>query len=312
MLIDLCTSSMGQASKLTPMQMVSGIAAAVNGGYLVEPHVVDKIISNDGNIVKSYDTNIKRQVISEETSAVMRKLLQAVIDDKEGSNAHIDGYAIGGKSGTAQKLDEYRTAETMQYVASYTCFAPADDPEFVILVMADEPNKNINYYGSVVAAPYARNIMQDALDHLGYYPEYTAEQYAKLDVPIPRLIDADVEIAQKTIEEDLHLECEIVGEGKTVVGQSPMTSTTVSSSGKVILYTEEGYAPKIVTVPDLTGYTAHDATQALKNLDLNYVTVGASEDRTDALVEQQSVEPGTEVEVGTVVKLTYLVNDQTG
>ena len=118
----------------------------------------------------------------------------------------------------------------MQYVASYTCFAPADDPEFVILVMADEPNKNINYYGSVVAAPYARNIMQDALDHLGYYPEYTAEQYAKLDVPIPRLIDADVEIAQKTIEEDLHLECEIVGEGKTVVGQSPMTSTTVSRS----------------------------------------------------------------------------------
>ena len=312
MLIDLCTSSFGQASKLTPMQMVSGIAAAVNGGYLVEPHVVDKIISNDGNIVKSYDTNIKRQVISEETSAVMRKLLQAVVDDKEGSNAHIDGYAIGGKSGTSQKLDEYRTAETMQYVASYTCFAPADDPEFVILVMADEPNKNINYYGSVVAAPYARNIMQDALDHLGYYPEYTAEQYAKLDVPIPRLIDADVEIAQKTIEEDLHLECEIVGEGKTVVGQSPMTSTTVSSSGKVILYTEEGYAPKIVTVPDLTGYTAHDATQALKNLDLNYVTVGASEDRTDALVEQQSVEPGTEVEVGTVVKLTYLVNDQTG
>ena len=103
-----------------------------------------------------------------------------------------------------------------------------------------------------------------------------------------------------------------MGEGKTVVGQSPMTSTTVSSSGKVILYTEEGYAPKIVTVPDLTGYTAHDATQALKNLDLNYVTVGASEDRTDALVEQQSVEPGTEVEVGTVVKLTYLVNDQTG
>ena len=137
--VDLATSSFGQSNVLTPMEMITGIAASVNGGYLVTPHVVDRIVSSDGNIVKTFGTNVRRQVISEETSQVMRRLLQGVVDDKSGANAHIDGYKIGGKSGTAQSVVNGRVSEK-DYVASYTCFAPADDPEIIMLVMADAPN----------------------------------------------------------------------------------------------------------------------------------------------------------------------------
>ncbi len=308
---DLAASSYGQGNKVTAIQMVTGIAAAINGGYLVEPHVVDRIVSSDGNVVKTFDTSVKRQVISEETSAVMCQLLQAVVDDKKGSNAHIDGYKIGGKSGTSQKLDQYFTAETMQYVASYTCFAPTNDPEFVLLIMADEPDKSNNYYGSVVAAPYARTIMEEVLPYLGYYPEYTDEQYAKLDVNVPLLIDVEVENAKSRLEAD-GLKYEVKGEGSYIVGQCPMTGTAISAGGTVILYTEENYVAETAEVPDLTGFTASDANAALANRGLNYVAVGASSDRADAKVHKQSIEPGTKVEIGTMVRLEYAVNDQTG
>ncbi len=309
-IVELSSSAFGQTNKLTPMEMITGISAAINGGYLVEPHVVSKIVSSDGNVVQTMETTVKRQVISEETSATVRELLQAVVDDNGGSNAYIKGYAIGGKSGTSQKLDEY-DAENMQYVASYTCFAPADDPEIVMLIIADEPNKEINYYGSVVCAPYARAIMEEALPYLGYYPEYTEEEYAELDVTVPLLLDVDLTTAQQTLN-SLGLQYEVKGEGDVVVKQCPMTGSTVSSNGTVILYTDSNYVTEYVTVPDLTGYTAADANQALTNLGLNYVAAGASADRSDVLVQAQSVAAGTQAEVGTVIQLTYVVNDQSG
>ncbi len=309
-IVELSSSAFGQTNKLTPIEMVTGIAAVVNGGYLVEPHVVSKVVSSDGNVLDTIETKVKRQVISEETSATARELLQAVVDNNGGSNAYIKGYAIGGKSGTSQKLDEYDD-ENMQYVASYSCFAPADDPEIVMLIMADEPNKEIGYYGSVVCAPYARAILEEALPYLGYYPEYTEEEYAELDVTIPLVLDVDVATATSTLEA-LGLECEIKGEGDTVLKQCPLTGSVVAPGGKVILYTESTYQTEMVEVPDVRNYTAVTANQALTNRGLNYVSAGASADRSDVLVQSQSVEPGTMVEVGTVIQLTYVVNDQSG
>ncbi len=309
-IVELSSSAFGQTNKLTPMQMVTGIAAAVNGGYLVEPHIVSKIVSSDGNVLETTETTVKRQVISEESSATVRQLLQAVVDDNDGSNAYIKGYAIGGKSGTSQKLDEYDD-ENMQYVASYSCFAPADDPEIVMLIMADEPNTDIGYYGSVVCAPYARAVLEEALPYLGYYPEYTEEEYALLDVTVPLLLDSDVASAQSTLDA-LGLQYEIKGEGDTVVKQCPLTGSTVSHDGTVILYTDKAYATEYVEVPDLRNFTAVTANQALTNRGLNYVSVGAAASRSDVLVQSQSVEPGTRVEIGTVIELTYIVNDQSG
>ncbi len=309
-IVDLAASAFGQSNKLTPVEMITGIAAAVNGGYLVEPYLVSKIVSSDGNVLETRETTVKRQVISEESSANVRQLLQAVVDNNGGSNAYIKGYSIGGKSGTSQKLDEY-DKENMQYVASYACFAPANDPEIIMLIMADEPNTNINYYGSVVCAPYARAVLEEALPYLGYYPEYTAEEYAQLDITVPLLIDVDVENAKSTLE-DLGLRCEIKGEGTHIVKQCPQTGASVSSNGTVILYTDSDYTTEYKEVPDLRNFTASSANQALTNLGLNYVSVGASADRKDVLVQSQSVAPGTMVEVGTVIELTYMVNDQSG
>ena len=307
--VDLATSSFGQCNVLTPMEMITGIAASVNGGYLVQPHVVDRIVSSDGNVVKTFGTNVRRQVISEETSKVMRRLLQGVVDDKSGANAHIDGYKIGGKSGTGQSVVNGRVSEEA-YVASYTCFAPADDPEIIMLVMADTPNPSIGYYGSYVAAPCARSIMEEALPYLGFYPEYTEEQAARLNVNIPLLLDKNVTDAKMTLDE-LKLNCRIIGEGETVVSQCPATGSSVSAGGSVVLYTDKS-TPEKVEVPDLKGYTASDANEKLANLGLNYISVGASADDSGVLVEHQSIEAGMEVEIGTVVTLTYLVNSQSG
>ena len=307
--VDLATSSFGQSNVLTPMEMITGIAATVNGGYLVQPHVVDKIVSSDGNIVKTFGTNVRRQVISEETSQVMRTLLQGVVDGKEGANAHIDGYKIGGKSGTGQSVVNGRVSED-QYVASYTCFAPADDPEIIMLVMADTPNTAIGYYGSYVAAPCARNIMEEALPYLGFYPEYTEEQAARLNVNIPLLLDKNITDAKMKLDE-LKLNYRIIGDGETVVSQCPATGSSVSAGGSVVLYTDKS-KPEKVEVPDLKGYTASDANEKLANLGLNYISVGASADDSGVLVEHQSIEAGMEVEIGTVVTLTYLVNSQSG
>lgn len=308
--INLATASFGQGNKITAIEMITGIAAVVNGGYLVQPHLVDKIVSSDGNVLKTFGTNVKRQVISEETSAAMRTLLQGVVDAKQGSNAHIDGYAIGGKSGTSEKLDEYRSGDNMRYVASYTCFAPADDPEIVLLIMADEPTGK-DYYGSVVCAPTARNIMEESLKYLGHYPKYTQEQYAKLDVPVPLLTDIKLTQAQENLDA-LGLHYEVKGEGEMVVGQCPKTSTTMAAGGTVILYTEENYVADKVEVPDLTGFTAADANAVLTNRNLNYVAVGASIERANALVSKQSPAPGDMVDVGTVIRLDFIVNENSG
>ena len=307
--VDLATSAFGQSNVLTPIEMITGIAASVNGGYLVQPHVVDKIVSSDGNIVKTLGTNIRRQVISEESSAQMRELLLGVVEDNAGSNAHIDGYKIGGKSGTAQSVVDGIVSDD-KYVASYACFAPADDPEIVMLIMADQPEGK-SYYGSYVAAPCARAVMEEALPYLGFYPEYTEEQIAKLNVTVPLLVDTGVELAQATLSE-MNLEYKIIGEGDTVVAQCPETGSSISAGGQVVLYTEENYTPEEIEVPDLTGYTAEDANGVLAELGLNHVAVGANSDDESVLVEQQSVPAGEIVPPGTVITLTYLVNSQSG
>ncbi|HAJ96547.1 MAG TPA: peptidoglycan glycosyltransferase, partial [Ruminococcus sp.] len=169
----------------------------------------------------------------------------------------------------------------------------------------------IGYYGSKVTAPCARNIMEESLKYLGYYPEYTETEYKELDVPVPLLLDEDVAKAQETLEA-LGLKYQVVGDGEKVVGQCPSTGLSISPEGTVILYTVENYMPDKVEVPDLQGFTATDANEALTNRGLNYVAVGASTDRSDVLVLSQSIEAGEMVEVGTVIQLTYFVNDQTG
>lgn len=308
-IVDLASAAYGQCNKVTAMELVTAYSAAINGGYMVTPHVVDHVVDSNGNIVLQNETKVKRQIVSEETSDIVREQLEAVVNNNPSHNAYIQGYRIGGKSGTAEKLDT-STADDRQYVASYCCFAPADDPEVIMLIMADEPNKEIGYYGSQVVVPYARDIMEEILPAMGFYPEYSDGEDTDSTVTVPYLQSADITSAESTLAQ-LGLTYEVVGDGTTVASQSPSTGTSVTKGGKVILYTEVGgNSGDTIEVPNLVGMTAAEVNETMTYYDLNYAIVGSSASESGALVQYQSEEAGTVVPRGTAITLTLSVSQQ--
>ena len=318
--VDLAVSAFGQGETITALEMITSYCAAINGGYLLRPYVTDRIVDEDGNIVLKNERTVRRQVVSEETSAKMRDALEKVVSGNGGGNVTIKGYSIGGKSGTSQRLsitaqgitmekDEEEDANAQEYAASYVCFAPADDPEIILLVTADMPDKNIGYYGSAVAVPTARDILTDVLPYMGINPEYSEEELAHLDVKVP-LLQGSINDAKATLDA-LGVKYNIVGEGPNIVAQSPITGSTISSDGTVWLFTEENYADSddyLREVPDLVGLSAYYANESIVYSELNYVARGASVTREDAVVNSQSIPPGTKVAKGTTIELEFIVN----
>lgn len=319
--VDLAMSSIGQNHTVTPLEMITAYCASINGGYLLQPYVVEKILDVDGNVVLKNERTVRRQVISEETSAIMRDSLYHVAADSSGGNVTIKGYAIGGKSGTSQRLSETTKGQTyvdgvaeneseQEYGASYCCFVPADDPEIILLVLADMPDKDNNggyYYGSQVAVPTARDILAEVLPYLGISPEYTEDELAELDIKVP-LLEGSLEDAVKTLE-GLGAEYEIIGSGSSVVAQSPTTGTSISKGGTVYLYTDKNPVFEYTVVPDFTGATADIVNESIVYQRLNYIATGASIHREGAVVVKQSPSPGEPVEVGTTVELEFMVYD---
>ena len=306
--LDLATSSFGQTNKITPLQMITAYAAVINGGYLVTPYVVNKIVDADGNIVKEFTPTIKRQVISEETSALMRDTLETVVTTNQGSNVYIKGYDIGGKSGTSQKLDE--PGGESKYVSSYCAFYPAEDPEIIMLVMVDDPSAG-KYYGSAVAAPVVSEALEEILPYLGYYAEYSEEDIESLDVNVPSVINADVESAKATVEA-LGLTAEVIGNGDTVVRQVPTNSSAMPRGCSVVLYTEEDTEPEYVYVPDLTGKGLEYANEKLANLGLNLKPLGGAARKEGATCSGVMNYKDQYVEVGTIIEAYFITNDETG
>lgn len=299
--VELASSSFGQTNKITPIQMITAYSAVVNGGYLVTPHVVDKITDSNGNVVKSFDTEVKRQVISEETSAQMREILEGVVNGQTGSNCYIKGYRIGGKSGTSQKLD---TDNSTTYVASYCAFAPADDPEVIMLVMVDHPTSGV-YYGSQVAAPICVDVFTNILPYLGLFPEYTEEELETMQVSVPNVEYSTIESATQTLE-SLGLNVKIQGEGDSVVKQIPL-GVSVEKDSTVVLYTDESYETNVVTVPNIAGLTRNQAQQTLEQYGLNLTVEGSAADESDAIAStDQSYVYGATVPEGTAVSVTFV------
>lgn len=317
--VDLGMSSIGQCETITPLEMITSYCAAINGGYLLKPYVVEKVVDEDGNIVMKNERTVRRQVISEETSAIMREALYNVTTANGGGNVNIKGYAIGGKSGTSQRLSVTKAGQTMiqgeleneneqEYGASYCCFAPADDPEVILLVLADMPDAKSNggyYYGSKVAVPTARNILTDVLPYLGISPQYTDDELAELDIKVP-LLEGGLDSAKKTLE-DLGANPEVIGEGTTVVAQSPVTGTTIAKGGTVYLYTDPSHVVDYTEVPNLIGLSPDVANESIMYTNLNYVATGASIHREGAVVSSQSIEPGEKKPMGTTIVLEFTV-----
>ena len=314
-LVELASSSFGQTNKVTPLQMTTALCAIVNGGYLVTPYVVDKMLDSDGNVVKTTETRIKRQVISEETSVQMRQILETVVNENGGSNAYINGYRIGGKSGTTEKIDEYNKlkAETgvdhMTYVPSFAAFAPADDPQIVMLVMADTPT-GTQYYGSAVAAPVVSAVFKEGLPHLGIYPTYTAEELAKMDAAVPYVMGMEAQRAEAKLNAE-GFEVRYVGDpasGATVSTQIPASGSSIPKGSTVVLYLGNEYDLESAVIPEVTGMTVSQANEAITNAGFNIKISGGAAENANAVASAQYPVGGTDGYKGNVVEVTFQVN----
>lgn len=314
-IVELSSSAFGQTTKVTPIQMVTAAAAVVNGGKLVTPYVVDKIIDSDGNVVKSAQTVVRRQVISEETSATMRKILEDVVTANGGGNAYMSGYRIGGKSGTSEKIDDYNSGKTpeLRYVATFCAIVPIDDPEYVMLVVCDEPTSGY-IYGSAIAAPVVSAVFKEGLEYMGMYPQYTADELAQQDVTVPWVggynsIRAEAQLTAAG------LKAEYIGstDGTEVTGQVPSAGTVMPSGSTVMLYM--GDIPlsdyRMSTVPNVIGMTVEEANKALSEAGLNISITGAATG-SEAKAVSQSVNSGLVVYRGSVIEVNFLVNNETG
>ncbi len=314
-IVELSSSAFGQTTKVTPIQMVTAAAAVVNGGKLVTPYVVDKIIDSEGNVVKSAQTVVKRQVISEETSATMRQILEDVVTANGGGNAYMSGYRIGGKSGTSEKIDDYNSGKTseLRYVATFCAVVPINDPEYVMLVVCDEPTSGY-IYGSAIAAPVVSAVFKEGLEYLGIYPQYTADELAQQDVTVPWVggynsIRAEAQLTAAG------LKAEYIGstDGTEVTGQVPSAGTVMPSGSTVMLYM--GDIPlsdyRMSTVPNVIGMTVEEANKALSDAGLN-ISISGAATGSEAKAVSQSVNSGLSVYRGTVIEVNFLVNNETG
>lgn len=305
-IVDLASTSFGQAQKVTPIQMITAVAAIANGGYLVQPYIVDKIVDQEGNVVQETEPTIKRQVISEEVSQQVLKMMEGVVDygaaGAVGRNAYVAGYHIGGKSGTSEKLDQgEREGGGYEKVSSFLAVLPVDDPQIAILAFVDEPHAETEY-GSMLSAPLIGNIISEVAPYLGI--EMDESLLPSGDVTVPNLVTpnnpsySQWDLAQVELNK-IGLSHRKVGSGDRVLAQYPEAGTKVAAGTTVYLYTDSTEYTK-TTVPDVTGKSVALASQMLAGSGLN-VRISGDE---NGQVTAQDVAAGTETPMGTVVTIT--------
>lgn len=309
-LSSLAAASFGQTFTITPIQLVAGISAVVNGGYLMEPHIVEKIVDGDGTVTYSNEATAVRQVISEETSATMRGLLESVVGDSEegtGRNAYVAGYRVGGKTGTSTDTTKEVSTGIKDYIVSFVGVAPADDPEIVLLVILDSPSKESDIYisGGQMAAPTVGNMLSEILPYMGIEADYTDEELTEVNIQVPYVTKENVTAATETLE-DAGFSVRVVGDGDNVTAQMPAAGATVVSGTEVVIYAGEDKPETQVTVPDVTGMTYAEAKSALEGRGLFIRISGASASANNVIVLKQSVEAGEVVTIGDVVVVTLL------
>ncbi|MBQ8741652.1 MAG: PASTA domain-containing protein [Clostridia bacterium] len=298
---ELASSSFGQTFNITPIQMISLAATAVNGGYSVTPHLVDKIIDSDNNVIESFSNENRRQVVSETTSATMRTMLEYVVENGA-KNGIVSGYRVGGKTGTSQKMSKIlSTGNSHLYIGSYVGIAPIDDPEIAVFVMLDEPS-GANYYGGIISAPVGSKIMTDILPYMGYEPQYTEEELEKISVSVPDVTGDEISAAKTKINSS-KLSYKVIGDGETVVKQLPEAGNSVYNGGMVILYTEESES-QTVTVPNLIGLTAGEVNSAAASAGINVEFSGSISSST-VLSYDQDIKAGETVSLGQIVTVYF-------
>ena len=295
--LDLACYAFGQNFTVTPLALIAAQAACVNGGYLYTPHFAQQITDSDGNVIWQHDDTPVRQVISEETSATVRECLEYVVASGTGKNGQVAGYRIGGKTGTADK------GQSGDVVVSFLCFAPADNPQIMMLITMDTPSRSTGTYvsGGNMVAPYSSAIMAEILPYLGIEPSYSAEELMGVDTTVPNVIGMSVEEAKDRLKER-GFACKVEGDGETITDQTPVGGAIIPGKSTVVLYAGAEKPDKMCTVPSLVGRTAAEANTAATNAGLliRFTGTTSSESNT-VLVFSQELEAGTEVPAGTVI-----------
>ena len=302
---ELASSSFGQTFNVTPIQMITMAATAVNGGYLVQPHLVEKIIDSEDKVVQTKQTGYKRQVISKTTSETMRTLLEYVVQNGA-KNGIVAGYRVGEKTGTSQKMVKIvETGNRGYYIGSYVGIVPINEPQIAVYVMLDEPTGG-SYYGGVISAPVGSRVMSDILPYLGIEPQYSEAELKNISISVPDVTTKPVLDAKKALS-SVGLSYKVVGTGETVLRQHPASGNAVFRGGTVVLYTQESEAQTTV-VPDLLHKTANEVNTAAAAANIN---VEFSGNTTSAALKsyRQSVNAGEIVPIGQVVTVYFRDED---
>lgn len=299
--VDLATGSFGQNFTVTPLQELGMVSAVCNGGNLVTPYVVKEIVDSEGNIKKTTETNVRRQVISEETSGMMCQYLQWVVDKGTGQNAYVAGYRVGGKTATTEKLPK----NSRNRIASFIGVAPMDDPTYAVIVLIDEP-QTANRGGGALAAPVVGRIFTDILPYLGVEAVYSDEEQDRKEVSVPSLIGMTREEAEAKLEE-LDLDCRFKGDGDTVTDQLPVEGVSLQAGSSVVLYCDEERSTEKVTVPNVRGLTPSAARDTLESYGLYMKQNGVASSRVTGATASinQSPNEGAAVAPGSVVTVEF-------
>ena len=307
----LATASFGQRFKVTPIQLITAASAVVNGGHLMQPYVVSDVTDSDGNIISHTDPTEVRQVVSAQTSERCRTILEKVVDGGTGKNARVEGYRIGGKTGSSE------TGEDDHTIVSFLGFAPADDPQVIILLAYDNPkpvSAGSNYTaggwyisGGNMAAIMAGELLEDILDYLGVEKTYSAQA----DTLVPNLTGLNLADATSRLK-NANLTVRTVGGGDTVTGQIPASGASIPGGSQVVVYLGESVPTDPVEVPNVTGKTAEAARQALENAGLYMKATGATDYGSSTVALSQSIEAGTLVDRGTAVEVQFIDNSGGG
>lgn len=296
-IVELSSSSFGQSFQVTPIQMITAISAIANGGKLMTPYVVQKQLDENGNVISETRPIVRRQVISEQTAATVADMMEAVVTSGTGKNAYVAGYRVAGKTGTSQKL-----GKKGEYVASFGCFAPADDPEIAVLILVDEPVGQIN--GGQICTPVAAQVVEKTLEYMGVERRYNEDELELLDTNAPNLVGSTVGDARAMLVGE-GFEVKVVGEGETVLSQMPAYNQSMPQNGVIVLYTEADAERLTVTVPDLRQMTVSQANKYALAAGLNIKISGNALNAGELTSYDQSIEPGEEVEYGKTITVYF-------
>ena len=312
-LSQLASASFGQTFTITPLQLITAVSACVNGGYLMKPYVVKNVTDSDGKIVSATVPTVVRQVVSEQTSATVREILEKVVGDPvdgTGKNAYVAGYRIGGKTGTSEKVAQDVAGGPKEYIVSFIGVAPADDPQIVILVLLDTPSNECGVYisGGQMAAPTVGKMMADILPYMGVEPEYTEAEKTYMDKTVPNVTGLTVEQAKAALQE-VGLNARVIGSGDKITQQLPGGATVVASGSTILLYAGAEPSAEQEQMLDLTNLTYETARDRLAGYGLYLRTNSSITNSSAQIISGQSIAEGELVDHGTVVEVTLVTND---